>query len=88
MSNSTLESVSPDDRKKLETYIDTAKHQFQEIDDIRESLKDLTKHLAEELAIKPKVLMQAAKIAYKNNLADHKEQMDSVEDVLEITGNT
>jgi hypothetical protein len=84
--SSALESLNPDDTKKLEDFVKAAINQFQEIDDIRGSLKDLAKAVADELAIKPKELMIAARTAFKNDLEDKKNSMDTVVDILNITG--
>ena len=86
MDTSALGSLGPDDQKKLEAFMNAAMSQLQEMDDRRESLKDLAKGLAEELGIKSKELMMAAKTAYKNDLAAKKESMDTVIDILNVTG--
>jgi DNA-binding SARP family transcriptional activator len=83
---SSLESVSPDDKRKLDSFMAAAQKQLQEIDDIRGGLKDMTKALAEELGVKPKELRIAAQTAFKNDLAAKKESMDTVIDILNVTG--
>lgn len=83
---SALESLSPDDRKKLDNFMAAARSQLQEIDDLRCSLKDLSKNVADELCIKPKELMIAARTAFKNDLEAKKTSMDTVVDILNITG--
>ena len=84
---SALEALSSDDKQKLNSLIEAGKRQLQEMDDIRGSLRDTVKGLAEELGIKPKFLTMAIRIAYKNDLASKKEDMDTVEDILHATGN-
>lgn len=86
MSASVLGSLSPDDQKKLSSFLEAAKRQLQEMDDIKGSLRDLAKGLAEEFNVKPKHLMTAARVAYKDDLADKKEDMSTVEDILNVTG--
>jgi len=81
-----LGALSPDDKKKLESFVEVAKRQLQEIDDIRGSLKDATKHVADELGVKPKNLTKAVKSAYKNDFASAKDEMAEVEDILNVTG--
>ena len=83
---STLDSLNPDDTKKLENFMRSAKEQLQEIDDRRCSLKDLSKNVADELGIKPKELMIAARTAFKDDLEAKKTSMDTVVDILNITG--
>lgn len=84
--SSTLESLSPDDKHKLDAFMRDAKKQLQELEDIRDSLKDAAKHLAEEFGIKAKELMTAVRIAFKNDLAEKKDAMDTVIDILNVTG--
>lgn len=84
---SNLGSVSPDDKKKMEDFIETAKANLQEIDDIRDGLKERAKSLADELGLKVKPIMLAARSAYKNDLAAKKADMDTAEDILNVTGN-
>jgi hypothetical protein len=73
--------------KKLNDFLDASKKEFQEMDDIRESLKDLTKKVAEDLNIEKKFLSKAARIAYKQDLLSKQEEMDTVVDILNVTGN-
>lgn len=83
---SVLESLSPDDKRKLDSFMDAAKRQLQEIDDIKGSLRDTAKGLAEEFGVKPKHLMSAARTALKNDLETKREDMSTVEDILNVTG--
>jgi hypothetical protein len=83
---SIFESLSTDDRHKLQVFLEASKHQLQDIDDIKESLRDKAKGLAEEFAVKPKHLMAAARTAYKNDLGQKKEDMTTMEDILTATG--
>jgi hypothetical protein len=84
--SSALESLSPDEKKKLDQFMEAAKRQLQEADDIRGSLRDTAKGLADEFGIKPKELMIAARTAFKNDLEAKKDSMDTVIDILNITG--
>jgi hypothetical protein len=83
---SILEEVSPDDKHKLDTFMEAAKRALQDIDDIKEALRDTTKGLAEELGLKPKHLMSAARTAHKNDLDQKKEDWSTMEDILNVTG--
>ena len=85
---SILESVSPDDKHKLDAYMEAAKRQLQDIDDIKESLRDTAKGLAEELGVKPKHLISAARTAHKNDLVQKKEDLSTMEDILNVTGHS
>lgn len=81
-----LEALSPDDKRKLDSFMEAAKRQLQDTDDIKDSLRDMAKNLAEELGVKAKHLMAAARTAYKNDLGQKKEDMSTVEDILNVTG--
>jgi hypothetical protein len=81
-----LDSLSPDDKRKLDSFMDAAKRQLQDIDDIKEALRDTAKNLAEEFGVKAKHLMAAARTAHKNDLGQKKEDMSTMEDILVVTG--
>ena len=83
---SILEALSPDDKKKLDSFMEAAKRQLQDIDDIKDSLRDTAKNLAEEFGVKSKHLMSAARTAHKNDLGQKKEDMTTMEDILNVTG--
>ena len=83
---STLEALSPDDKRKLDQFMEAAKAQLQDIDGIKEALRDTAKGLSEELGVKPKHLMAAARTAYKNDLGQKKEDLSTMEDILNVTG--
>ena len=85
--SSELDSISPDDKKKLENFIDAAKRVLQEIADLRDGLKDTAKALGEDLNVKPALLMKAGRVAFKSSLEDEKTSHDTVEEILTITGN-
>lgn len=82
-----LGSLSPDDSKKMQQIVDDGMRQLQEIDDLRSSLRDAVKGLAEEFGVKPKLLMMAVRSAYKNDITTKREEMDAVEGILQATGN-
>jgi hypothetical protein len=83
---SGLGSIAPEDRKKFEGFMTAGLRVMQEIDDLKGGLKDTTKALAEEYGILPRKLTTALRTAYKNTLADKKEEMDVVEEILNLTG--
>jgi hypothetical protein len=83
---SGLGSISPEDRKKFEAFMIAGLRVLQEIEDLKGGLKDTTKALAEEFDIMPRKLTTALRTAFKNALADKKEEMDVVEEILHITG--
>jgi len=86
--SSSLESLGPDDKKKLEAFLAAYVRISQDIVDLRDSLKDMAKNLAEELGLeKPKPLMMAGRTLFKSSLAADKDLHDTVEEILVFTGN-
>jgi len=83
---SILEALSPDDKRKLDTFMEAAKAQLADIETVKEALRDSAKGLAEELGVKSKHLLAAARTAYKNDLGQKKEDLLTMEDILNVTG--
>jgi hypothetical protein len=83
---SGLGSVSPDDRKKFATFMEGGLKILQEIDNLKDDLKDVTKALAEEFGLAPTKLSTALRTVFKNSLADKKEEMDIVEEIIQHSG--
>jgi hypothetical protein len=83
---SGLGSVSPDDRKKFETYMESGLRTLTEIEGLKADLKDVTKALAEEFGLAPTKLTTALRTVFKNSLADKREEMDFLEEIIHITG--
>lgn len=80
-------AYGPEESKKLQTLISEGGTVMREIDDLRESLKETVKAVAEELQLKPAVINRAIKIAYKGNWTEHNEDWEEVEAILDITKN-
>jgi len=83
---SILEALSPDDKRKLDTFMEAAKAQLADRETVKEALRDSAKGLAEELGVKSKHLLAAARTAYKNDLGQKKEDLLTMEDILNVTG--
>ena len=77
---------SADDKVKLRHFFEAAMRVYQETDDLKAGLKDSSTTLAEIWGIKPALLMKAARTAYKSSLEADKDQMDTVENLLEVAG--
>jgi hypothetical protein len=78
-------AYGPEEKAKLEKLINEGGTVLREIDDLKESLKDTVKSIAEELDVKPAIINKAIKIAYKGNWVDHNEDWQEVEAILDIT---
>lgn len=79
-------SIGPAEKSKLDKTIEACVKQLQEIQDIRESMKDLIKTVAEELNIKPKELRAAVSVSFKANLAEKNEEHENMCAILVATG--
>ena len=58
-----------------------------EIDCLKEGLRDTVKAVAEEMDLKPAILNKAIRIAHKNNFAEQDDDWDTIDTILDITGN-
>lgn len=81
-----MEALSPDDQHKLDVFMETAKKLLQEIDTMKESLRDDAKALSEEFGVKPKHLLAAARTAYKDDLQQKQDDMSTMQELLHATG--
>lgn len=81
-----IEQLSADDKVKLNQFFEAGVGQLQEIEDIKGSLKDLAKARAEELNVKPALLMKALRVHFKSSLADAEEEMEVVRNILVGSG--
>lgn len=80
-------AYGPEEKSKLEKLINEGGTVMREIDDLRESLKETVKAVADELQIKPAIINKAIKIAYKGDWTNHNEDWQEVEAILDITKN-
>lgn len=79
-------SLSESEKGKIKRYVDEYVQIQQECDDLKGGIKDAGKVLAEELGIKPAELNKACRSAYKQTLAEEKEKLDVVEELLVAAG--
>ena len=78
-------AYGPEEKAKLEKLINEGSLVLREIEDLQAGLKDTVKAVAEEIQVKPAVINKAIKIAHKGNWADHNEDWEEVEAILDIT---
>lgn len=78
-------AYGPEETKKLIKIITEGSSLLQEIDDLKESLKDTVKAVAEELDIKPSIINKVIKTVHKGNWADQNEDFQEVEAILDVT---
>jgi|TARA_Y200000002_G_scaffold353354_1_gene332760 hypothetical protein len=71
--------------KKLVTEGDQVLH---EVDALNTGLRETVKAIAEEMDLKPSVLMKAVKIAHKAKFQEEYDKFDELETILESIGKT
>lgn len=78
--------INASDKDRLINIITEGVKVNQEIDDLREGLRETVKAIAEELEIKPSLLNKAIKIAQKGDWNLKQDEMDDLEAILTATG--
>jgi hypothetical protein len=81
-----MTTFSSADVDKLKRLITEGIQVQQEIETLRDGLKDTVKAIAEEMEIKPAILNKAIRIAYKAELGKHRQEFDELETILESVG--
>ena len=81
-----MTTFSQSDVEKLKRLITEGIQVQQEIDTLKEGMRDTVKAIAEEMEIKPAILNKAIRIAYKAELAKHRQDFDDLETILESVG--
>lgn len=82
----SVESLSSEDNAKLRNVIDHGVKTTLAIKDLRDSLRDTVKAVAEDLSLEPKDLNKAIRFAVKENIDAEKEQVENVELILQLVG--
>ena len=78
--------ITQSDKDRLINIINEGVKVNQEIDDLREGLRETVKAIAEELEIKPSLLTKAIRIAQKGDWNLKQDEMDDLEAILTATG--
>lgn len=77
---------NPEEKAKLINLIKEGSQVYQEMDDLKTSLKDTIDHIAEEMEIKPSLLTKAIKIAYKESFQQERDSFEDLENILITVG--
>lgn len=75
-----------EEKAKLEKLVQEGVTVLQEIEDLREGLKDTVKATAEELDIKPALINKAIKIAKNRDWEKHYDEFDDLETIVTTVG--
>ena len=81
-----MTTFSEADVNKLKHLIKEGIQVTQEVDTLKEGLRDTVIAIAEEMDIKPSVLNKAIRIAYKVEFAKAKDDFDELETILATVG--
>jgi biopolymer transport protein ExbB/TolQ len=79
-------TLTQDEQNKLKRLVDEGVKNALHIKDLKDSFRDTVKAVAEELDMKPKVINHAIRSALNSNIEQEKEHLESVEEVLAVTG--
>lgn len=83
----SIEDLNDEQRKRLGDGLHNAVVQLTFIDDTKASYGDFISGLADELGIDATALKQAAMRIYKQDFFDKVQKQDTIETILQITGN-
>lgn len=89
----SIGALSDNDKARLKELINQGVQVMQDIKVMKEGLNDTVATVSEELDIKKNVLNRAIRVAFKmsenrDELADGREELDEVEEILLATGKT
>lgn len=81
-----MTTFSDADVNKLKHLIKEGIQVTQEVETLKEGLRDTVKAIAEELDIKPSILNKAVRVAYKAEFAKARDEFDELETILATVG--
>jgi len=73
---------------RLKKLITEGDQVLYEVDALNTGLRETAKAIAEEMDLKPAVLMKAIKLAHKAKFQDEYDKFDELETILEAVGKT
>jgi hypothetical protein len=71
---------------RLDRLIKEGDQVLYEVDSLQVGLRETVKAIAEEMDIKPAVLMKAVKVAHKASFTDESDKFDALETILAAVG--
>ena len=74
------------EKKKLENLIEEGVTVMQEIEDLREGLKETVKAVAEEMDVKPSLINKAIKVAKNRDWDQHYNDFEDLETIVATVG--
>lgn len=73
---------------RLKKLVQEGDQVLHEVDALNTGLRETVKAIAEEMDLKPGILMKAIKIAHKAKFTDERDNFDELETILESVGKT
>ena len=73
---------------RLKRLIQEGDQVLYEVESLQVGLRETVKAIAEEMDVKPSILMKAVKIAHKAKFTDERDNFDELETILEAVGKT
>jgi len=77
---------SQEDKRKIKHLINEGMTVHQEVDALKEGLKEVIKDISDEMDIPVSTLNKAIRIAHKDSLRDNRDEIEIIEELLEISG--
>lgn len=74
------------DKEKIKETIEKGLRLQQEIADLREDLKAMVAEAAGLVNVKPAILNKAIRVAFKSSLSKQREDIETLEEILEAAG--
>jgi len=73
---------------RLKKLVQEGDQVLYEVDALNTGLRETVKAIAEEMDLKPGILMKAIKVAHKAKFTDERDNFDELETILESVGKT
>lgn len=83
-----MTTFSEADVNKLKHLIKEGIQVTQEVDTLKEGLRDTVKAIAEEMDLNAGTLNKAIRVAHKASLGTERDKFDELETILEVVGKT
>ena len=81
-----MRNLSAEEKAMIKHVLEEGVNVLQQIQELKESLKEDVKALSEQIEVKPSVINRAIKVAHKRNLPEMQNSMTEVEEVLVAGG--
>ena len=73
---------------RLKKLVQEGDQVLHEVDALNTGLRETVRAIAEEMELKPGILMKAIKVAHKAKFTDERDNFDELETILEVVGKT